>query len=71
MPAWLTTLLGGVPALITGIFSYITNRSTINNSPAMQANVQAKKDQAEDEKIKADILKAHQGDVKPIEIDEA
>lgn len=44
------SLLSDIGGAIAGVFNWLTNRSALNNSPEIQANVTAKIDQQEHEK---------------------
>lgn len=74
MPAWLTSLfsmLVNAPSAFAAWFGFAKQRDAEANSPTMQANAQAKNDQVEADKIKADIAAAHAGKPEALEKDEA
>lgn len=71
MPTWIGSLISGIPAAITGVFNWMIGRQTLNNSPEMQANAQAKQDQEDSDRITRDIQEAHKGNPVPLEKDEA
>ncbi len=74
MPAWITSALAAVvnlPSVIAAGINAWMERDKENNTPAMQDNAQAKQDEADSEQLTRDIAKAHAGDPKPLEDDEA
>lgn len=64
-------IFGAVASAIGAWLVVWGERMRENNTPEMVKNDQARKDQEASDKITDDIRKAHQGDTRPLQQDEA